>query len=345
MIKKAVTMSDIARSMNVSTVTVSKALGDREGVSDALREKIKQKASEMGYKLRTSEREPRDGSTYNIGIVVAKELISDSSAIYWTVYKDLIEIFRKHNYYGMLEVVEDTVRERSDSSRRDQSSDVPNSIRDRKVDGIIMLGQFSDEFIDKLSPYFIPTVFLDYYGNRDDTVIPDNFYGAYTLTSHLISNGHRRIAFLGSHNAGGYVTDRYLGYYKALLENRIALRSDWTIPDRDRNGSIFKLFTLPEEMPTAFVCACDETAFRLVDQLSASGIRVPTDISVVGFENHTFATMCRPNLTTVDINVFRMAEEAADILLKKIRDGSYKRGRTLVSGSLVRRDSVRNLFA
>ena len=77
---------------------------------------------------------------------------------------------------------------------------IPNSVLDKRVDGLIVLGQFSDEYINRLMSYYIPTVFLDFYGSREEseTVLADNFYGAYMLTNHLISYGHRRIGFLGS---------------------------------------------------------------------------------------------------------------------------------------------------
>lgn len=338
MIKKSVTMSDIAKVMNVSTVTVSKALGDREGVSDSLRERIKQKATEMGYRMHTGGRAMKEGLTYNIGIIVAKHFISEPSAFYWIMYKHLVEILQAQNYYGMLEMVEDGTN---------GSCEILNSVRDKKVDGLILLGQFSDQYIDKLMAFFIPTVFLDFYGSRDDaeTVLSDSFYGSYILTSHLISYGHKRIGFLGSIGSTSSIQDRYLGYYKALLENRLILRQDWVIPDRNQEGEIYKNFELPAEMPTAFVCNCDEVAFRLVNQLNAIGYRIPDDISIVGYDNHTYSTMCQPHLTTMDVNSRRMASEAVDIILHKIRDGSYRRGRTLVTGQLIHRDSVKNLLA
>lgn len=335
MIKKTVTMSDIAKAMNVSTVTVSKALGDREGVSEALRERIKQKASEMGYLLRTSGRAVREGLTYNIAIVVDKHFVSEPSAFYWIVYKYLVELLQRQNYYGMLEEV----------GGADGTFEIPVSIRDKKVDGLILLGQFPNDYIDKLMAYYIPTVFLDFYGSRGDTeaVLSDNFYGAYQLTSHLIANGHRRIGFLGNTAGISAVQDIYLGYYKTLLENRIALKPEWIISDRTRSGEIHDSFELPEELPTAFVCSSDETAFRLVNQLTAQGLRVPNDISVVGYDNHVYSTMCQPHLTTIDVNGQAMASEAVDIMLHKIRDAGFKRGRTLVPGKLIRRDSVKNL--
>lgn len=338
MIKKSVTMSDVAKTMGVSTVTVSKALGDREGVSEALRERIKQKATEMGYRIHTGGHSQKDGLTYNIGIIVAKHFISDPSAFYWIMYKYLVELLQKQNYYGMLEVVEDGA---------DGSGEIPNSVRDRKIDGLILLGQFSDAYIDKLMSHLIPTVFLDFYGSREDadTVLSDNFYGAYLLTSHLIAYGHRRIGFLGSVGSTSSIQDRYLGYYKALLENRLPLRQDWIIGDRTPEGEIHKSFPLPAELPTAFVCNCDESAFRLVNQLQSAGLKIPADISVAGYDNHVYSTMCQPHLTTMDVNSQQMAAEAVEIILHKIRDGSYKRGRTLVMGKLIRRDSVRDLTA
>lgn len=335
MVKKSVTMSDIAKVMNVSTVTVSKALGDREGVSSELRERIKQKATEMGYRMHTSTN-ARDGLTYNIGIVVARHFIADASAFYWIMYRYIVELLQKQNFYGMLEVVDEV---------SEGIEEIPNSVLDHKVDGLIVLGQFSEEYIDRLMSYSIPTVFLDFYGSREntETVLSDSFYGAYMLTNHLIDNGHRRIGFLGSISSTSSIQDRYLGYYKALLENRIPLRQDWVIGDRSNESDIFPQFTLPQDMPTAFVCNCDETAYKLINQLQANGYNVPDDVSVVGYDNHIYSTISNPRITTIDVNSRMMSAEAVDIILHKIRDGSYRHGRTLVTGQLIKRESVRNL--
>ncbi len=336
MIKKSVTMSDIAKVMNVSTVTVSKALGDRDGVSDELRERIKQKATEMGYRMHTGGRGMHDGLSYNIGIVVARHFIGDASSFYWVVYRHIVELLQTQNFYGMLEVINDA---------ESGSAEIPNSVLDKKVDGLIVLGQFADSYVERLMAYGLPTVFLDFYGSREDaeSVLSDNFYGAYMLTSHLIANGHRRIGFLGSISSTSSIQDRYLGYYKALLENRIPLRQDWIISDRSNESDIFPEFTLPQDMPTAFVCNCDETAYKLVNQLKAAGYSIPDDVSVVGYDNHIYSTISMPRITTIDVNSRVMSAEAVDIILHKIRDGSYKRGRTLVTGKLVRRESVKNL--
>ena len=251
------------------------------------------------------------------------------------MYRYIVELLQKQNYYGMLEVVND----------HNGMEEIPNSVLDHKVDGLIVLGQLSDEYISKLISHQLPTVFLDFYGSREDAdaVLSDNFYGAYMLTSHLIENGHRRIGFLGSIGSTSSIQDRYLGYYKALLENRIPLRRDWVIGDRSNESDIFPEFTLPQDMPTAFVCNCDETAYKLVNQLKNAGYNVPEDISVVGYDNHIYSTICNPRLTTIDVNSRVMSTEAVDIILHKIRDVNYRRGRTLVTGKLVRRESVKKI--
>ncbi len=334
MIKKTVTMSDIANELGVSTVTVSKALGDKDGVSDELRQRIKQKANEMGYRFSFASKTNRDSLTYNISVVVAKHFIHDASAFYWVVYRYIVELLQKQSYYGILEVV---------TERDEQQNEVPNSIADKKVDGVIVLGQFADSYVQKLIDMHVPTVFLDFYSSRTDieTVLSDNFFGAYTITNHLIEAGHKKIGFIGNICSTSSIQDRYLGYYKSLLEHGLALEEKWTICDRGADGLTYASLELPDELPTAFVCNCDEVAYGFINQLKTMGYRVPEDISIVGYDNHIYSTISTPRITTMDVNSYRMSSEAVEIIIKKIRDNNYRCGRVLVTGKLVERDSVK----
>ncbi len=336
MIKKSVTMSDIANEIGVSTVTVSKALGDKEGVGDELREKIKQKANEMGYRFSNSSKSVKDNLTYSISVVVAKHFIHDASAFYWVVYRYIVELLQKQSYYGILEVVSDN---------DEQLCEMPNSITDKKVDGIIVLGQFKQSYVNALISMNVPTVFLDFYSGKNDVeaVLADNFFGAYTITNYLINNGHRKIGFVGTIHSTSSIQDRYLGYYKSHIENRIRVNPAWILDDRNSDGVAFNEFNLPDEMPTAFVCNCDEAAYALINQLKELGYNVPEDISVVGYDNHIYSTISSPRITTIDVNSYRMSHEAVEIIIKKIRDSNYKCGRVLVTGKLIERDSVKKI--
>lgn len=336
MIKKTVTMSDIASQIGVSTVTVSKALGGKDGVSDELRERIKQKANEMGYRFGGSARSAKDHSTYSIGVIVAKHFIHDASAFYWVMYRYIVELLQKQSYYGILEVVSDS---------DEQLCEMPNSVLNKKVDGIIVLGQFKEEYVSALLSMEIPTVFLDFYSGRNDveTVLADNFFGAYTITNYLIQNGHRRIGFVGTVGATSSIQDRFLGCCKSHIEHDLRVNPSWIIEDRREDGTLLSEFSLPNELPTAFFCNCDETAYQLIEQLKAKGYAVPEDISVVGYDNHIYSTISNPRITTIDVNSYYMSHEAVEIMIRKIRDNSYHCGRVLVTGKLVERDSVKNI--
>ncbi|MBO6229799.1 MAG: LacI family DNA-binding transcriptional regulator [Ruminiclostridium sp.] len=336
MIKKSVTMSDIAKSVGVSTVTVSKALGDKDGVGSELREKIKQKAAEMGYQFSGTSKNIKENLTYSISVIVARHFIQDASAFYWVVYRYIVELLQKQNYYGILDVV---------SEDDETTCEMPKTVSEKKVDGVIVLGQFSNSYVNALMSFGVPAVFLDFYGSRNDidTVIADNFFGSYLITNHLFSLGHRKIGFIGSIGSTSSIQDRYLGYYKAHIENRVRLNQAWVIEDRRTDGTSFHEFALPLELPTAFVCNCDETAYILINQLKSKGLRIPEDISVVGYDNHIYSTISNPRITTVDVNSYEMSNHAVDVLIKKIQDKNYHCGRILVTGNLIERDSVKKL--
>ena len=336
MIKKSVTMSDIAKAIGVSNVTVSKALGDKEGVGNDLREKIKQKAKEMGYQFSGSAKMMKENLTFSISVIVARHFIQDASAFYWVVYRYIVELLQKQNYYGILDVV---------SEDDEATCEMPKSVYDKKVDGVIVLGQFSNTYVNALMSLGVPTVFLDFYSSRNDidTVIADNFFGSYTITNYLFSMGHRKIGFIGSIGSTSSIQDRYLGYYKAHIENRIRLNQAWVIEDRRPDGTSYQEFALPAELPTAFVCNCDEAAYILINQLRAKGLKIPENVSVVGYDNHIYSTISNPRITTIDVNSYEMSNHAVDMIIKKIQDKSYRCGRVLITGELIERDSVKKL--
>ena len=333
MSKVNVTMSDIGKEMGVSTVTVSKALGDKDGVSEELRERIKIKALEMGYRYNSLAKAAKEGMTYNIGIIAPKRYFDENASFYWLMYQHIVEHLARHSYYGILDVISD---------EKEQANELPNVVLDNKIDGLIVLGQLSEDYVQSISKINIPMVFLDFYSSKAkvDTVLSDNFYGSYMITSYLLEKGHNSIAFVGSINATSSIQDRYLGYYKALLEYKVPIKEEFVIKDRD-DGNIFTEFDLPKKMPTAFVCNCDETAYRLINQLKAMGLNVPFDASVVGYDNYIFSTLSQPEITTVDVNMRRMSAEAVNIVIRKIEDPSFSSGRTLVTGNLIKRHSVK----
>ncbi|MFZ5986247.1 MAG: LacI family DNA-binding transcriptional regulator [Bacillota bacterium] len=329
---KNTTMKDIAKKLNISTVTVSKALNDKDGVGEDLKNKIKKLADEMGYRYNMLAKSMRDGYSYNIGVVVAEHFMGDQS-FYFNFFKHITKTLERFNYCGILQIL---------NSEEEENLNLPKLYYDKKVDGLIILGQVSKRYIEVLQNIDIPIVFLDFYDEHSniDSVAVDNFYGAYQITSYLIKNGHRDIAFVGNIYATSSIQDRFLGFYKSLLEHGEKLKEEYVICDRDEHGRYIEL-VFPKNMPTAFVCNCDEVAHNLILKLKEMGYTVPNDFSVVGFDNDIYATISSPQITTVEVDVEEMALTAIRFILSKIKKENKSFGRVLIKGRIVYRQSVR----
>lgn len=329
---KRVTMQDVADILGVSKVTVSKALRDNKDISDSMRAKVKETAAQIGYIYNAPGNISKGNMTYSIGVVTSERYFGIDDLFYIELYKLLSGYIEKIHYTVMFNIID---------AESENNFSFPNMISERKVDGIIVLGQFSKEYLSRLLEFKIPTVFLDFYYDRFvvDSVNTDNFFAAYEITNMLIERGHRKIAYVGNLNVSSSIQDRYLGYYKSILEYRLPVRSDWLISDRTDDSKWIDI-VLPDEMPTAFVCSCDKTARKLINTLQEKGYEVPGDCSVVGFNDSCHAVNCEPHITTVRINIEEMAEMAVKIITKKINDESVTYGRVLIRGNTIMRDSV-----
>ena len=330
--KKSITLKDIAEKVGVSAVTVSKALTDKEGVSDDVRKKIKEVANELGYKVSSSQN--TIGQSGNIGVIVAKKFIrDDANAFYLKMYQGLVQTLARFRYYGILEIID---------SHNERGMVLPKLLEDKKVDGLIILGQFQSDYIRMIEECGVPIVLLDYYDKRLnlDSVISDSVYGSYRATNYLLSKGHTEIGFVGSIFSTNSIMDRYLGYYKAMLEAKCEIKPEWLIEDRNEDGEYIPLVLPEHNMPTAFICNCDNISYILIKKLNQLGYRVPHDISVIGYDNTILSVIPDLKLTTVDVNIEAMTESATDLIIKKIKEEKHCCGMRIVESKLIIRESV-----
>ena len=330
-----VTMRDIANKLGVSSVTVSKALNDKDGVSEELKEKIKILADEMGYRFNTHAKSIKDGLSYNLGIVIPERFTGKTQSFYLQFYQMLTRILDGYHYSGILYIL----------GQEDEDQLVlPRIYSEKKVDGFIILGQIGNEYVKEIQKIDSPVIFLDFYTDQNeiDSVLTDNFFGGFEITNYLIENGHEKVAYVGNIYATSSIQDRFLGYYKSLLEHRIELRQDYIINDRDERGRYIDI-SFPEDMPTAFVCNNDEIAYNLINNLQKNGYQVPGDCSVVGFDNSIYAALTEPLLTTVEVNIKEMSKTAVKIIMEKLHNPNEKYGRTLINGRIIHRNSVKIL--
>ena len=327
---KTVRMADIAERLGISIVSVSKGLSGREGVSEELRNRIWATAREMGYPA-AKEPTPTPNTPVSIGILVLDRFFNES-AFYNTLYRDLLTVCQQKHLVTLMEII---------TNEAEWNCEVPTLVAANRVDGLVFMGEFSSDYICTATAKGHPYILLDFFKDdiAADSIVSDNVHGGYAVTEHLLTTGRRRIGFVGSIRATNSIMDRYLGYCKALYRHGLEPRADWRVEDRDREGRFIPL-ALPEELPDAFVCNCDEVAYNLVERLKGEGRRVPQEVAVTGYDDFRFATLCRPQLTTYAINVPAMAEAAVTILHRRIEKRSVDAPMRVIPGKLIIREST-----
>lgn len=333
---KAVRLADIGERLNVSAVTVSKALSGQKGVSAQMRDKIIQVAEEMGYTKSTSE----EKKSYTIGVVVAERYLGEGQSFYWQLYQEISQRAIAGNCFTILEVIE---------YKMEKEGGLPKIITEKKVDGIIIMGAFKAGYANFLvNTIQIPLLNLDTPGTLDtcDSVVSNNLMGGYRMTNYLFEMGHKRIGYVGTRLVTTSIDERYLGYLKSLMEHGMPHREDWIIDDRDREfGCVDQRvnFQMPKDMPTAFFCNCDTSAVILIKKLKELGYSVPEDISVVGFDNFVTERFQDIGLTTYEINTKEMARRAVHIMMHKLNNIDYSTGVFMLPGKFIERDSVKRI--
>lgn len=337
---KAVKLADIAEKMHVSTVTVSKALSGQKGVSEEMREKIRQLADELGYRQPSAYRREETRQSYNIGVLIAEHYLDKYDSFYWQMYQLLATKAVAKESFTIFEVV---------TGEAEKKGDLPRIVQEQKVEGIVVIGRLQESYLRALGKNSsIPVVYLDFC-DRDqntDAIISDSFYGAYSLTNYLFDMGHHEIAYVGTVLATGSITDRYLGYMKAMMEHGVKIKEEWVIKDRDVDTVMLdpkKYFAIPDKLPSAFFCNSDLTASMLIRKLEERGLRIPQDVSVVGYDNFLLPGLSDVEITTYEVDMKEMVRRALNILLKKMGKENYRHGVSIVEGHLVVKDSVKKL--
>jgi LacI family transcriptional regulator len=330
-----VKQKDIAQELNISIVAVSKALNDQDGVSGELRQQVKDTALKLGYKKEILKREIAR-KTKNISIVIPRRQLNPKNmtqSFYLEIFETLSTILLRYDYCAILSVLE---------KDEEDNNIFPKLYREKKIEGIIFLGEVRKNYFKTVEQIDLPKVFVDFYSKdfKCPSVVSDNVSGSYDITKYLIDLGHRRIGFLGSVRATTSIQDRYLGYYKALLENNLEINQDWILQDRDEEG-VYVSVELPKVLPDAFVCNSDRAAYGLVNVLKEKGLKVGEEISVVGFDNDIFSHVCDPQLTTCAVNISDMSRKAVEVLLNTMVNQDTLTIKTAIPGNIIYRDSVK----
>ena len=334
---KKTTMSDIASELGISTVTVSKALSGQKGVSEEMRQRIIELAEEWGYQKTSS----KDGESYKIGVLIGGRYVSNIDSFYGHMYQIFSAKAAKLGSFTMLEILSDD----------DEKNLVyPRIIGEANVEAVVIMGALSEEYLNMLDEKMsLPIFYMDFTDRKHmkDSVISGSYYGSYILTNYLFDKGHKNIGYVGTVLSTPSITDRYLGYKRAMMEHGIEINKDWVLDDRGINNDKVDLESYMEfpkgKLPTAFVCNCDLTASRFMQYLKLKGYRVPEDISLVGYDDFLFADAPSVGLTTYKVDMDEMVRRTLKRIMHVLKGEEYRGGLSIVEGYLVERDSVKKL--
>lgn len=304
-----ITIKDIAKALNVSVSTVSRALRDSPDISEERRNMIQQYAREHRYQpnvLATTLRSSRNARTKLIGVIVPQ--------------------FTHFYFSSILTGIEETCSQRGYRIIAAQSSDtyerekkIVESFRLARVCAII-ISQAKDttqyEHFHEVLEDGIPFVFFDRICTeiRTSRVVVDDYAGAFAATEHLIKTGCRRISFFGTTMNLEISKNRFNGYKDALLKYKLPVDPEIIrqCDNREEAESLTPELLALENRPDGFFTINDDTALGVLYTCKRQGLRVPEDVSICGFADGIRARSCDPQLTTVEQRGYDVGKAAAD---------------------------------
>lgn len=311
-----ITMKDIAQALGVSVATVSRALKDNPRISKEQREKIQAYAREHHFYpnvIAESLRNSRVKPLKVIGVIVPQL----SHFYFSSILSGIEEEATTHGYRIMVA---------QSNERYEREVRICQDFYKNRVCGVIV-SQAKDtvkyEHFKKLIDHHMPLVFYDRIctGINCSRVVVDDYMGAYNAVTHLINTGCRRIACYSSPMTLEISKNRYNGYRDALLKNGLKVNENFLrICDNREDAEVLTPELLQqEEIPDAFFAVNDDTAVGILYAAKRMGYHIPEDISICGFTNGDRSKACDPMLTTVEQRGVRVGEEAANILISKVK--------------------------
>ncbi|MFA6978542.1 MAG: LacI family DNA-binding transcriptional regulator [Ignavibacteriaceae bacterium] len=334
------TLKDIAEKTGFSVSTVSRVLHDNSQkykISEETQAKVKKVAKDFGYRVNALARGLRLQKTFEIGIIVP----DISNPFFSEVIKSLAGELRKKGYnFIVYDSDEDIAIERA----------AIKSLLEKRVDGLIIASVGQDfSHIQKIRDAEIPVVMVDRcFDDLDvDSVSVDNMNGALLAVNHLIKEGHTRIAFIQG-LPGTYANERRLqGYKSALQDAGIPIDERLIVGDdfRSLNGYLeTKLLLKLANPPTAIFTAGDLIALGTLEACKENNVKIPDDLSLVTFDDPVFASYLSPALSAVEQPISKMAEMAAALLYRRMRNPLDERRKVLLEPKLNIRSSVSRLI-
>lgn len=332
---KHITIKDVAKELNCSISTVSRAHNDKYDIRPETRDKILKVAREMGYSPNPIARKLTQKQSFNIGVVVPEFI----NSFFPNVIIGMQKVFAKNGYQVLIM-----------QSNENLENELKNlkTLVDNFVDGIII--SFTKEtnnidYINQLIERNYPIVLFNRVHNslQVSKVVFDDYKMSFFATEHIINQGKKNLVHLSGPKYLSLSENRKKGFLDACRKHKIFVSNNSIIETKFllKNGiEIVKKFHKSNKMPDAFVCVNDPTAVGVIKGLKKYGYKIPDDVAVIGFSETEMASLIEPKLSSVKQPLEEMGATAAELLLEQIESKTFISPKTIVmNGELVYRAS------
>ncbi len=313
---RRITIEDVARGAGVSKVTVSYVLNGQSakmGISAATTERVRDVASNLGYRANAIARSLSTRRTDTLAVLFQSGLYFSS----WSNFTS--EVMRGVSEACYVEGFDLMLHTKQAANPDDEAS----ALDDGRVDGALILRDEDDETFLKLVERRLPCV--QFFTHNDRLDIPsvdcNNLLGGQLATKHLLQLGHTRIAMISGGQRSVSSKERVEGYRTALTEAGLHPNPEFMITATSREIDTERILEMMRSPlgPTALFVWSDDTALSLISDLRKEGIRVPEDISIIGYDSLAASEIAEPPLTSVRQPVRQMASEATRMLVQLVR--------------------------
>ena len=328
---KRVTMIDVARAAQVSHQTVSRVINDNPRVAPETRERVLKVIAELNYHPSRVARSLAAHQTHTLAVITY-----DLS--YYGPTQMVINIEKAARQAGY-DLFFANILPDGDND----SAAIVNHIREWAVDGALLIAPVNNIPYAAMLNHLhdIPLILLDHTPNSKlPSVIIDQFSGGYQITRHLLELGHEKICVIqGPMHWNGAIA-RQQGFEQALREAGLtsvaSVEGTWTAA----SGYLAAKKLLQAGTFTAIVCANDQMAMGAISNLNQKGLRVPQDVSIVGFDDLPEAQYFSPPLTTVRQDFSELGRQGLEYLIELIQDPEAAKGQIVIQTELVIREST-----
>lgn len=338
-----ITIYDIAKKLNITAATVSRALNNNPKISEATRKLVVETAAKMNYKQNKLALALKSGKSNNVGVIVPRI----DSNFFASVIRGIEEELYPFGYHVII-----------CQTHNDKNVEIQNinTLLNAQVDGILMsisnVSTQNNESFIRIVKKNIPLIFFDRKANIDgvSSVTINDFEAGYKVTKHLIDQGCKRIAHLSGDLLFEIFKDRFLGYKQAIVDAGIEFNENYVIQTKssieDGKNAVKKLmkFEIP---PDGIFSSSDFTALGAIQEIKAMGLKIPEDICVAGFANEPFTKFMELSITSVDQSPLKMGKMAAKVFLEQVNNTeSFKIEKKVVLKPevLIRKSSLKKLL-